>query len=391
MQQFHRCLGLLVLISMMFNVFLCTRSLTVEGATITDSGALKQMIQKTRQEISNQKKREKSVLNNLLTQQQKLSQLEDNYQQIQQALGAAENKVNATRRELFKLQSNFEILESNLQDQRDLLNRRLVAIYKSGPQTYWDLIFISSNFADFVAKFDMLSFFIRDNMRRIDNIKQTQLIVRQQTMVIQNKKTQVESEYNQTLELQNKLAKEQQKVTAQVGMTKRELNNIQSNRRKLEKALQEFEETSRQIEAELRRKQNSNPMALGNGKFIWPVRGPISSPFGWRLHPILKRKIFHSGIDIAVSFGTSVQAADAGVVAVSGWQGGYGNFIAIDHGNGLATCYGHNSRLLVKEGDKVSQGQVIALAGSTGLATGPHVHFEVRRKGTPVNPMGFLP
>ncbi len=391
MQQFHRCLGLLVLIFMMFNVFLCTRSLTVEGATITDPGALKQMIQKTRQEISNQKKREKSVLNNLLTQQQKLSQLEDNYQQTKQALGVAENKVNATRRELFKLQSNFEILESNLQDQRDLLNRRLVAIYKSGPQTYWDLIFISSNFADFVSKFDMLSFFIRDNVRRIDNIKQTQIIVRQQTMVIQNKKTQVESEYNQTLELQNKLAKEQQKVTAQVGTTKRELNNIQSNRRKLEKALQEFEETSRQIEAELRRKQNSNPVALGNGKFIWPVRGPISSPFGWRLHPILKKKIFHSGIDIAVSSGTSVRAADAGVVAVSGWQGGYGNFIAIDHGNGLATCYGHNSRLLVKEGDKVSQGQVIALAGSTGLATGPHVHFEVRRKGTPVNPMSFLP
>ncbi len=391
MQQFHRYLGLLVLIFMMFNVFLCTCSLTVEGATITDPGALKQMIQKTRQEISNQKKREKSVLNNLLTQQQKLSQLEDNYQQTKQALGVAENKVNATRRELFKLQSNFEILESNLQDQRDLLNRRLVAIYKSGPQTYWDLIFISSNFADFVAKFDMLSFFIRDNVRRIDNIKQTQIIVRQQTVVIQNKKTQVESEYNQTLELQNKLAKEQQKVTAQVGTAKRELNNLQSNRRKLEKALQEFEETSRQIQAELRRKQNLNRVALGNGKFIWPVRGPISSPFGWRLHPILKKKIFHSGIDIAVSSGTSVRAADAGVVAVSGWQGGYGNFIAIDHGNGLATCYGHNSRLLVKEGDKVSQGQVIALAGSTGLATGPHVHFEVRRKGTPVNPMSFLP
>lgn len=391
MQPFHRCLGLFVLIFMVINVFLCTRPLTVEGAPITDPGALKQMIQKTRQEISNQKKREKSVLNNLLTQQQKLSQLENNYQQIQHALGVAENKVNATRQELFKLQSNFEILESNLQEQRDLLNRRLVAIYKSGPQTYWDLIFISSNFADFVAKFDMLSFFIRDNLRRIDHIKQTQIIVRQQTVVIQNKKAQVESEYNQTLELQNKLAKEQQKVTAQVGTTKRELNNIQSNRRKLEKALQEFEETSRQIQAELRRKQNSNPVALGNGRFIWPVRGPISSPFGWRLHPILKKKIFHSGIDIAVPFGASVRAADAGVVAVSGWQGGYGNFIAIDHGNGLATCYGHNSRLLVKEGDKVSQGQVIALAGSTGLATGPHVHFEVRRNGTTVNPMSFLP
>jgi murein DD-endopeptidase MepM/ murein hydrolase activator NlpD len=95
-------------------------------------------------------------------------------------------------------------------------------------------------------------------------------------------------------------------------------------------------------------------------------------------------------VDIAVSIGTPVHAADAGVVIVSGWQGGYGNFVAIDHGNGLATCYGHNSQLLVKEGDKVSQGQVISLSGNTGLSTGPHVHFEVRRNGVPVDPMSFL-
>ena len=96
-------------------------------------------------------------------------------------------------------------------------------------------------------------------------------------------------------------------------------------------------------------------------------------------------------MDIAIPTGTDVLAADRGRVMISGWNGGYGYFIVIDHGNGLATAYAHNSRLLVKEGDLVTQGQVIAKSGSTGLSTGPHLHFEVRKDGVPVDPAGYLP
>jgi murein DD-endopeptidase MepM/ murein hydrolase activator NlpD len=386
MRQFQRWLWLFILI-----IIVALSSWEV-GATTTDPGVLQQLIQKTQQEIFQQKKREKSVLNNLLTQQQVLSKLEGNYQQTKQTLGIAQNKVNSTRRELAELQNNFDALEANLGAKQDLLNKRLVAIYKSGPQTYLDMVFMAKDFIDLVSRFDMIAYFVKDDLRKIDNIKQTKTLVYQQTIVIQNKKVQVESEYQKTLELQNQLAKEQQKIAIQVGSTKEELQDIQTNRRKLEKALDEFEQTSREIEAEIRRKEKSNPgKILGSGKIIWPVKGPITSPFGWRFHPILRKQMYHSGLDIAVSSGTQVHAADAGVVVVSGWQGGYGNFVAIDHGNGIATCYGHNSQLLVREGEKVYQGQVIALSGSTGLSTGPHVHFEVRRNGVPVDPMSYLP
>src|SRR5690606_1638468 len=121
------------------------------------------------------------------------------------------------------------------------------------------------------------------------------------------------------------------------------------------------------------------------------IKGRISSPFGERMHPILKEKRFHSGLDIAVPSGTDVLAADRGKVLISGWNAGYGYFIAIDHGNGISTAYAHNSRLLVKEGELVAQGQVIAKSGSTGLSTGPHLHFEVRKDGTPVDPVAYLP
>ena len=122
----------------------------------------------------------------------------------------------------------------------------------------------------------------------------------------------------------------------------------------------------------------------------WPVSGPITSPFGYRFHPIYGRKIFHSGIDIGVDEGTPVHAADSGVVVEADWIDGYGNAVIIDHGNGMSTLYGHNSELAVSAGQTVSKGQVIAYAGSTGNSTGPHVHFEVRVNGDPVNPLNYL-
>jgi murein DD-endopeptidase MepM/ murein hydrolase activator NlpD len=117
---------------------------------------------------------------------------------------------------------------------------------------------------------------------------------------------------------------------------------------------------------------------------IWPVHGPVTSGFGWRWGRM------HEGIDIAVPSGTPVAAAASGTVITAGWLGGYGNLVVIDHGNGLATAYGHNSSVTVGAGQSVAQGQVIAYSGSTGHSTGPHVHFEVRVNGSAVDPLGYL-
>lgn len=117
--------------------------------------------------------------------------------------------------------------------------------------------------------------------------------------------------------------------------------------------------------------------------------GLITSPFGYRTHPIFGTVIYHSGIDIGVVSGTAVPAADSGTVIYSGWAGGYGYFVMIDHGDGIVSCYGHNQDLLVQEGDKVSKGDVISLSGSTGYSTGPHLHFEVRQDGEPIDPTSF--
>lgn len=131
------------------------------------------------------------------------------------------------------------------------------------------------------------------------------------------------------------------------------------------------------------------PKTMPTGSFSWPVSGRITSNFGYRY--IFGSTSYHSGIDIAVPYGTSVKAADGGTVTFSGYKGSYGYLVTINHGNGKVTYYGHNSKLLVSAGDKVYKGQVIAKAGSTGRSTGSHCHFEVRINGTAVNPRSYLP
>jgi len=129
-------------------------------------------------------------------------------------------------------------------------------------------------------------------------------------------------------------------------------------------------------------------MAYAGGSMVWPLPGNyrISSPYGYRIHPILKTKQFHSGVDIPAKTGTKILAANDGVVIFSGVKSSYGNFVVIDHGGKMTTAYAHCSRRLVSQGQKVKKGQAIALVGTTGRSTGPHLHFEVRKDGKTTNP-----
>ncbi len=364
----------------------------IVGAETSRQSELKQLIRRTQQEISNKKKKEKSVLSDLITQQQDLGRLEQNYNQVRNQLGRVQNQYEESKRQLAGLRQNLQQLKQ-ARDQRQLqLNQRLVAIYKHGPQSYLSILFEARDFADLISRFSLFAYIVRNDMADLGKLEEAQNAVQNEQQRVEIKTAQVANEFRSVAALKDKVSQQQKQVAAKVDSTKSELSKIQSDRSRLEKALAEYEATSRQLEAQIRKdQQKTTGGVLGTGKLIWPARGPISDPFGWRFHPILRTKRFHNGLDIAVPSGTPVHAADGGVVLVSGWEGGYGNFVAIDHGNGISTCYGHNSRLLVKVGQRVSQGQVVAYSGSTGLSTGPHIHFEVRVKGTPVDPRPYLP
>ncbi len=170
------------------------------------------------------------------------------------------------------------------------------------------------------------------------------------------------------------------------------LRQVQADRKKLESLLDEMEAESKALEAEVRRLQALYALTARDLSMIWPASGGwISDYYGNRLHPILGYNRFHSGIDYAANRGSPIKAAESGVVIFSGTNGGYGLCVIIDHGGGISTLYGHSDKLLVKVGQNVLRGDTIALVGSTGVSTGPHLHFEVRVNGETQNPLDWLP
>lgn len=375
---------------LIFSLF--SSPLAIRAASSSDRSRIEQLIERTRREISKKRRKEKSVLGNLTKQQQELNKLEKNYDRVVFRLNKVQNKVSITRTELGELQSNLGMLEQSLQKKRNLLSQRLLVTYKYGPQSYLEMLFSGDSFPDLISRFRTVSYIVKNDLHLIGEVEADKVEVSAKKKLVQEKKRQVESELKKVVTLKEEVSDQQQKISQRVKNSREELAKIQKDRAWLEKALEEYEETSREIETEIRRTQHEpSGETLGTGKMIWPVRGRLSSNFGWRYHPVLGRKKYHNGQDIAVPRRTPVHAADAGVVLVSGWQGGYGNFIAIDHGGGISTCYGHNSVLLVQVGERVTKGQQIALSGSTGLSTGPHLHFEVRKNGVPVNPIPYLP
>ncbi|HZT65525.1 MAG TPA: peptidoglycan DD-metalloendopeptidase family protein [Acidimicrobiales bacterium] len=160
----------------------------------------------------------------------------------------------------------------------------------------------------------------------------------------------------------------------------------------LQAQLAALQAQSDRIASLLRSEQrNQVPLAVGGGMLSPPIPGaPITSPFGMRYDPVLHQWMLHSGVDFGAPYGTAIHAAASGVVVAAGWMGGYGQATVIDHGGSLATLYGHQEQILVAVGERVGRGQVIGLVGCTGWCTGPHVHFEVRVNGTPVNPLPYL-
>ena len=198
---------------------------------------------------------------------------------------------------------------------------------------------------------------------------------------------QVQEEHGAVLALLEQQKAAQSDVAAQEDAEAALVADIKSNRESYEAELDQLAETSEDVRALL---SGSTTGPLGTGQLMRPVPGGVVSPFGPRLHPVLGYTRIHTGVDLAAGYGEPIRAADTGNVVLAGWNGGYGNCVIIDHGGGMATLYGHQSELAVSVGQRVTRGEVIGYVGSTGMSTGPHLHFEVRINGNPVDPVPYL-
>ncbi len=303
----------------------------------------------------------------------KIDKADKELQQIQNQIDTLNSKIETTKAELGKA-------EENIEDKKKTLNSRLRVIYKNGNVGYLEVLLESEDISDFFTRLDMVQNIIDYD---VDLLK----YMKEQREIIKNKKLTLES--HQTILQSSKQELKSKYEKLQVACRKKEtmMQKLRADKKEMEAQYDALNKLAKDIEKEIRRKQIAADYA--GGEMAWPAPGyyRITSPFGYRIHPIFKTKKMHTGIDIGAPTGATIVAVNDGVVSLAGWLGGYGNVVVLDHGGGITTLYAHNSRLLVKAGQKVKRGQAISRAGSTGYSTGAHLHFEVRKNGEYTNPL----
>ena len=300
------------------------------------------------------------------------------YKDVKKELDATESRIDENEDKLKVLNKDFVV-------KRDQLAKRVRDIYINGQINYLDVLFGAKDFQDFFTRMDLLKRVIQQDYDLV------QVVFAEKT-AIETSQKELEKDKAAKEKLVVSAADRKKEAEKKQSAKQAIIDKMETDRATQERIINENLAASKEVEQMIRnsRYQPASPALSGGGALNWPLGGPITSPFGWRVHPITGASRFHSGIDIGGDYGDTIHAAGAGIVSYAGWISGYGYAVIIDHGGGISTLYGHNQALLVSEGQSVSQGQAIAECGSTGNSTGPHCHFEVRVDGEPVDPMGYL-
>jgi murein DD-endopeptidase MepM/ murein hydrolase activator NlpD len=276
------------------------------------------------------------------------------------------------------------------------LRRRLVDIYENGDLSYTGVLLSAHSFTEFVERWEDLRLLINANQsavreRRVAaqhvadvqaNLQRTQLELGGEEQDQARTKNQLDTLADERRNLVAVADNQRRHVASEVA----EMEDLSASEEAQLEAL--IQQRARELEAQRKAEgiAGTEVPSGPHGVFAWPLSGTITSPFGWRSNPFGGAPEFHQGLDIAAPIGTTITAAAGGTVIMAQWYGGYGNYILIDDGGGYSTGYGHLSAFYVSAGQQVKQGQAIGAVGCTGECTGPHVHFEIRINGKPVDP-----
>jgi murein DD-endopeptidase MepM/ murein hydrolase activator NlpD len=371
--------------------------------------------------ITNAKAREGVLTQQISAVSKRIDALQGNVTQAQDELNTLEGQLAASQRrlervtELFKLQtSKLEFLRKNYAVALARLQRRVLQAYETPDPDAVDVLLSATSMSSMLSDIEYLAQIGRQDQRvssQLDQAKNAMYAARERTRTLKGQIAAATAAIRVRTDRQHAvtaaLISSQQQLTAARSSRQDSLSSIKVNEQQFVGEATQLQAASSALEARIQAAERAaaaraaaapKPSSGGGSTgtphpsssgLIWPVNGPIASPFGPRCLPNGDCS-FHPGIDIAVPSGTPIHAAAAGTVIYAGWMSGYGNLSVIDHGNGLATAYGHQSSIGVSVGQTVSQGQVIGLSGCTGYCFGPHVHFEVRVNGVPVNPLGYL-
>lgn len=326
---------------------------------------------------------------------QQLRDLSKTIQGTDAWISDTEYQLSEAERRLNQLEADLSGNQQTYEQARTAAVGRLQVMQRQQQAQGWALLLQSQNLNDFLDR--------RYRLKQVYQADSAMLIALEETSVdLVAQQEGVEQQKNSISLLRQQLLASRQQYSAQVQQQSAMMTRLQENRGALSAAISQLDKDSANLtELILERvaaeggdskmaREEALRAARSSHRMVRPSSGPITSQFGRRFHPILGSSRFHAGTDFGAAYGSPIWAAESGVVIFAGWYGGYGNAVIIDHGGGVTTLYGHASRLDVQEGNAVQKGSAIAAIGTTGLSTGPHLHFEVRQSGEPTDPMAFL-
>jgi murein DD-endopeptidase MepM/ murein hydrolase activator NlpD len=265
----------------------------------------------------------------------------------------------------------------------ELFNKRLRAMYMNSDMDYMELMLTAQSISELAVRLDMVSYIAENDQKLLEDLNNTKILIRHQKYELELSEQEMRTKMQTVVDAKGELL-------AASTEKKSIYDTLQDQYAELKKAVAEMEAQEKAVGDEIKRLQMERDYV--GGELAWPAPGYyyVTSKFGQRFHPVLKRWKLHTGIDLRVPSGSKIVAANAGVVLIAKYNVAYGNYVVIDHGGGISTLYAHNKKLLVSAGQTVKRGQVISYSGSTGYSTGPHLHFEYRINGEYQNPLDYL-
>jgi len=348
-----------IFIALLLTVFL------LSGVTYSYASSLDDILNKIR-----------NTQNQMADNKKEIKLLNAEIAELQAAITETENDINQLESNITIKEAELVVKKAEIDQTTHDLNARLRQIYKSGSVSFIDILLSSRNISEFMANMEMISLIYENDKNLVVSLKDSYAAI--------------EAQKNELIVLQNSLSAKQASLSAGQAVMASKRSVVTAENKKLEAELDALNKEADRIIKEIQ-------ALSGHGNYVggilsWPTPGytRVSSEFGYRIHPILGYSKLHTGIDIAAPYGANVIASNTGKVIASYYNSSYGNMIIVDHGGGIATLYAHLSSRLVNVGATVSRGQTIAKVGSTGMSTGPHLHFEVRLNGVYQNPRSYL-
>lgn len=374
-------------------------AIAVRSADAITQAQIQQKLEQTRAKITAANKQKDKLSAQIEAIDKKLSSIDAEISRLNGQIATVQGKLSLSEEKLAVLREQLRLkrielrkAEERLQFEEDNLAMRAVAAYKTSDLTYVDVVLASTSFEDLVTRTSMVSSLIGSTDDLVGNLETARDEVQREKQAVAEKERAAHKIVVELQREEDQLASLQAAQEAQMAASKAArlakrgaLASVKGNLAEYRRQEQRLVAESNQLAGII----NSSGGGGGTGTLMRPVNGPVTSGFGYRIHPIFGYRRFHSGLDFGVGYGTPIHAADSGTVIYATGMGGYGNVIMINHGGGISTLYAHQSSFAVTSGS-VAKGQVIGYVGSTGWSTGPHLHFEVRVNGSPVDPMGYI-